>query len=875
MRQPRTRRKVRPVRLRRHNGRVPRFAKILLWGAGLIALTLVVGVLTVVWTVHRSFPQTTGTIDVTGLEAPVTVRRDGAGIPQLYADTPEDLFFAQGFVQAQDRFFEMDFRRHLTAGTLSVMFGSDALKTDMFVRTLGWRRVAERELPLLTPATRSYLESYADGVNAYLSERSGSRLSLEYAALALGGLDYSPAPWTPVDSLAWLKAMAWNLGSNYDDEVARGLMSATLSAEQIGELYPPYPYRQNQPIVTQGAVVDGVYEPNAEHGGTRLPPRPVFPARAARPAVVAAGDAASDLGDLLGTGDGIGSNAWAVSGEHTASGSPILANDPHLDASMPGIWYQMGLHCTTVDEACPFDVAGFTFSGLPGVIIGHNADIAWGFTNLYPDTQDLYLEKIDGDRYRYDGKWLPLRTRRERFEIDGADAVTITVRSTRHGPVVSDVSHLVERVGRTTPTPETIEAPIDGYAVSLRWTALRPGTTADAIFAMDLARDWDAYREAARSFDSPSQNLVYADVRGHIGYQAPGRIPVRRTGNGDWPVPGWDPAYEWASDDIPFDALPNVLDPEDGYVVTANQAVTRPRYPYYLGDSVDYGYRAQRIRDMLASTPKLTVEDMARLQLDTYSVLAHDLVPRLRAISLPTPYYRRAAALLDDWSFQQDAGSPAAAYFNAVWKNLLSLVFHDQLPMSVWPTGNSRWWTVMENLLNRPADVFWDDVHTRHVETRDEILRAALEDARDELTRILSSVPEDWRWGDLHQLTLQNPTLGADGSPVRFLFNRGPFDLSGASSVVNAAGYDASEGFEVTAVPSMRMIVPLDDLDGARWINLTGASGHAYDDHYTDQTSLWLAGRTLPWAFSDRAVEGATDDTLQLRPVPVAARPNG
>ncbi len=845
---------------------MPRLLKIVSWAAGLLVVLLVAGFLAVVWTVHRSLPQTTGTIDLAGLDHPVTVQRDASGIPQIYADTPGDLFFAQGYVQAQDRFFEMDFRRHLTAGTLSSMFGRKALKTDMFVRTLGWRVVAEQELPLLTPDTRGNLQSYADGVNAYLAGHHGSELSLEYAALAVGGLNYTPAPWTPVDSLAWLKAMAWNLGSTYSDEVDRSLESTTLSTDQIAELYPPYPYQQHLPIVNQGAVVDGVFEQDATHGGSRLPPRPAFPAREVGPAVAAAGDAAVGLSELLGSGDGIGSNAWAVAGEHTASGMPILANDPHLDASMPGTWYQMGLHCTTVDDSCPFDVAGFTFSGLPGVVIGHNASIAWGFTNLYPDTEDLYLERVSGDRYRYNGRWLPLQIRRETFDVDGGSPVTITVRSTRHGPIVSDVSRALAQVGARAPASGTPAVRGDGYAVALRWTALQPGRTADALFAIDTARDWDSFRAGARLFDSPSQNLVYADVAGHIGYQASGRIPIRRTGTGDWPVPGWDPAYEWASSDVPFDALPNVLDPKDGYVVTANQAVAQPRYPYYLGDSVDYGYRAQRIRTLLAATSRLTVADTARVQLDTASGLATALVPALQRITLPTPYYRRAAAALDGWNYRESADSPAAAYFNVVWKSLLALTFHDQLPRRAWPSGNSRWWAVVEQLLTRPRDSFWDDVRTARRETRDVILRQALEDARDELTMTRSSVPESWRWGDLHQLVLRNPILGASGSPVAFLFNRGSYDVPGGPSVVDAASYDASVGYEVTSVPSMRMIVPLDSLDDARWIDLTGESGHAYDEHYTDQTTLWLAGRTLPWVFGRGAVNAATKDTLTLRP---------
>ena len=850
--------------------RVPRWVKVLSWVAALVVVVLVAGLLSAVWIVHRSFPQTDGRITLKGPDDAITVVRDSHGIPQVYADTAHDLFFGQGYVQAQDRFFEMDFRRHVTAGTLTELFGRDALKTDEFVRTLGWRRVAEQELPLLSTRTRDYLQAYSDGVNAYLAGHSGSRLSLEYAVLQADGVHAKPDLWTPVDSLAWLKAMAWDLGGNLDDEVDRSLESATLSMRQIGQLYPRYPYAAHTPIVTQGAVVDGVYEQNASKGGTRLPRRPPFLLRSAR-ALRGVRSASRGLSSLLGlaTGDGLGSNAWAVSGRHTASGSPILANDPHLSASMPGTWYQMGLHCTTVSSACPFDVSGFTFAGLPGVVIGHNAHIAWGFTNVDPDVEDLYLEKLyRGDRYLYNGRKLPLVTRRESFRIAGEDEpVTITVRECRAGPLISDVGSDEAKVGRTAPVPASAPSRGRGYGVALRWTALQPGRTADALFGIDAARNFRQLHDAARTFEAPGQNIVYADVHGHIGYQATGRIPIRRTGQGDWPVPGWDPAYEWSDSYVPYDALPNVRDPKDGYVVTANQAVTRPRYPYYIGDSYDSGYRSSRIRALLEHKQGLTVQDMASIQLDDYSVLAEKLVPLLRSIPLPSPYYRQGQQVLDDWDFHQDSDSPGAAYFNVVWRRLLALTFHDQLPKAAWPDGGSRWWQVVLDLVKRPHDIFWDDIDTAGIrESRDDILRKALIQGRDEITRILSRDPSRWAWGELHTLTLRNQTLGSEGSPVAFLFNRGGYRLAGGGSLVDATSWDAAKGYGATSVPSMRMIVPLDDFDGARWVNLTGASGHAYDGHYTDQTKLWAAGETLPWRFTRDSVRSSAADTLVLEP---------
>ena len=834
-----------------------------------MALVLIAGSVAAVWIAHRSMPQTEGTVTLPGLSSPVTVIRDAAGIPQVYADTSADLFFAQGYVQSQDRFFEMDFRRHVTAGRLTEIFGRDALKSDLFVRTLGWRRVAEAELPLLSPDTRGYLESFAAGVNAYLSDHSGSELSLEYAVLGLDGLDYTPEPWTPADSLAWLKAMAWDLGSNMNDEIARSIESVTLTRHKIVELYPEYPYDENRPVVTQGALVDGVYEQDARGTGTRLPSRPPYPVKPETPALRDAAVASASLGGLLGLGEGIGSNAWAASGEHTASGAPLLANDPHLHATIPSVWYQMGLHCNQVKPECPFDVSGFTFAGLPGVVIGHNRSIAWGLTNLYADVQDLYLEAVDANnRYLYNGRYRNLTTRQESFAIAGEEEpTTVTVRETRHGPLISDVSHDVSRAGADAPVGKRAPEPGRGYAVALRWTALDPGRTADALFGIDQASNWNEFKDAARLFEAPSQNLVYADTAGHIGYQAAGNIPLRRTGDGRWPVPGWNSAYEWDNRYIGFDALPNVLDPKDGYVVSANQPVTNEKYPYLLGTAFDYGYRAQRIRDLLTSTDHLTVDDMVSIQLDTFSGLAKALTPLLQSVQLPTPYYQAGQRALSHWDFEQDADSAGAAYFNVVWANLLSLTFHDDLPEYAWPRGGSRWWAVMRTLVQDPTNEFWDNARTSNVvETRDDIVFRALTDARDELTGEMSRDPRDWEWGRLHTLLLRNQSLGSEDSPAAVLFNRGGYELSGGPSVINASTWDARDGYQATDVPSMRMVIPLDNLDGSRWINLTGSSGHAYDDHYVDQTPLWVDGRTRPWVFSREAVESAGEQVLTLRP---------
>ena len=424
--------------------------------------------------------------------------------------------------------------------------------------------------------------------------------------------------------------------------------------------------------------------------------------------------------ELLGHGDGIGSNGWVVSGDRTDTGMPILANDPHLGISVPGIWYQMGLHCTEVTEECPFDVTGFTFAGLPGVVIGHNQEIAWGFTNLGPDVVDLYLEKVAGKTYEYDGEDVPLKMRDETIEVLGRDEpYTFTVRSTRHGPLLSDVSAELSTVGANSPVDDR-RAPDrgNGYAVAIAWTALEPRPTADAIFELNRAGDWDDFRAAASKFAAPSQNMVYADREGHIGYQAPGLIPIRKSGNtGRYPAEGWLPSNDWTGRWVPFEALPTVLDPDDGYVATANQAVTGEDYPYFLGDPYTYGYRSQRIVDLLEAEERLTVEDMERIQLDDRNGFAPVLVPRLLDVLMPSEYLGAGQRLLKSWNHRQSPDSAAAAYFNATYRRILALTFHDELPRAVWPDGGGRWFEVLRRVLEEPQSHWWDDVTTEDLRT--------------------------------------------------------------------------------------------------------------------------------------------------------------
>ncbi|WP_235561891.1 penicillin acylase family protein [Marmoricola sp. Leaf446] len=847
----------------------PGWARATTYAVAALALLLVVVTVGAVAMVRRPLPQTQGTVDVPGLGAEVEVLRDARGVPQIYADDATDLFYAQGYVQAQDRFYDMDVRRHVTAGRLSELVGPAAVESDLTVRTLGWRRVAERELDLIDPATRGYLESYSDGVNAWLRGRSTTSMSVEYTLLALGGLDYKPEPWTPVDSLAWLKAMAWDLRGNMADEVARTRLAVDRSPEQVDELYPRYPYGRHEPVLPD--VTAAAAAPRATPAwATRSPGEEQRRRRA--DALEAVRDHLASVPALLGTGDGLGSNAWAVSGEHTVSGEPLLANDPHLGVSQPAVWYQTGLHCRSLGEDCPFDVSGFTFAGFPGVIVGHNRDIAWGMTNLDPDVTDLFLEKVEGKTYEYDGQQLPLVERDEEIRVEGEGTRLITVRSTRHGPLLSDVSRELSSVGANAEVGPDAPERGNGYGVALAWTALTPRPTADAVFALGRARDWDDFREAARDFAVPSQNLVYADREGNIGYQAPGDVPVRRSGrDGRYPAAGWDPRNDWTGRLVPFEQLPSRLNPAEGFVVSANQAVTGPEYPFLLTTDWDHGYRSQRIRRLLEARidagAQLDVRAMQGIQTDTRNPMGPVLVPYLMRPLMTSEYYADGQRLLLDWDFTQTPDSAAAAYFDTVWRTLLRLTFHDELPESQWPDGDQRWVAVVTNLLRQPDSQWWDDSTTTGViEDRDEILAEALEQARDELTRRLSVSPRQWSWGRLHRIELEHQTLGRGSSVARALLDRGPEPVGGGGASVNATAWAAPEGYDVTTAPSMRMVVDLADLDDSRWVLLGGASGHPASPHYTDQLDTWLAGRSLAWPFSRDAVERAAEDRLVLRP---------
>ncbi|MFF4502655.1 penicillin acylase family protein [Streptomyces sp. NPDC001401] len=876
-------------------------------------------------TVRASFPQTKGSITLDGLSGPVDVKRDGYGIPQIYASSDEDLFMAQGYVQAQDRFYEMDVRRHMTSGRLSEMFGKGQVKDDEFLRTLGWDRVAKKEYDTkLSASTKKYLQAYAKGVNAYLQGKNGKDISLEYAALGFSN-DYEPAQWTPVDSISWLKAMAWDLRGNMQDEIDRALMTSRLGPKQIEDLYPDYPYSRNKAIVQEGQynALTKTFEQNGSSStsgtsGTSGTSTSGATGSALTSQLSGLYKVLDNVPTAVGVnGQGIGSNSWVVAGSHTITGKPLLANDPHLSASLPSVWYQMGLHCRTVSSKCQYDVTGYTFAGMPGVVIGHNQNIAWGMTNSGVDVTDLYLEKVSGDGYLYDGTVRPFKTREETIKVAGGKSKTIVVRQTADGmPLLSDRDDELVTVGKKAAVNTAAPDRGDGYGIALRWTALDPGTSMDAVFAMDRASNWSDFRSASALFDVPSQNLVYAD-KTNIGYTLPGKIPTRaKKDDGSIPAPGWDSAYKWTGY-IPKDALPYEYNPQRGYIVTANQAVIdKDKYPYTLTTDWAYGTRSQRITDLIESKikggGKISTDDMRQMQLDNSSEIAKLLVPKLLKIDIKdkdtsgAKAVREAQDLLEGWDYTQDADSAAAAYFNSVWRNILKLAFGNKLPKELrvegqclWvdpinttgpadetnkvrecgeraadqaqPDGGDRWFEVVRGLMDNPKSDWWSTpkslTRPGASDNRDDLFKRAMIDARWELTAKLGKDIDTWSWGRLHRLFLKNQTLGTDGPGfLKYVLNRGPWKLSGGEATVNATGWNAAGGYGVVWVPSMRMVVNLADLDKSKWINLTGASGHAYSAHYTDQTSKWVEGELLDWNFSDKAVDKNTSDTLVLKP---------
>ncbi len=797
-----------------------------------VALVVVIGLLGLgygVVTVRRCWPKTDGTVEVEGLQVPVTIIRDDWGIPHIYASNAHDLFFAQGYVHAQDRFWQMEFSRRIGSGRLSEILGESALGQDRFIRTVGWHRAAQRDLEQMGEGPRTVLEDYAEGVNAYISTHQG-RLGLEFAVLGLTGTTVDVEPWAPLNSVTWGKVMAWDLSGNRKTELLRAHVADRLGTTVVDDLVPPY--SDDYPVI----VTD---TPSAASLQT-------VPDVALEPLA-------------LGDGGHLGSNNWVVAGERTETGMPLLANDPHLGIQMPSIWYEIGLHCEPVGPDCPYEVVGASFAGTPGVIVGHNERIAWGVTNLGPDVQDLFIEKVNPenpDQYAYQDQWRDMEIVREQIKVAGRDdPVVVDVRLTHHGPIINDVAGGTEETWAFGWQP-----------LALSWTGLQPGTLVKSILLLDQADDWDSFRQALSYWDAPGQNFVYADVEGNIGYQAPGRIPIRAAGDGTRPVPGWTGEYEWV-DTVPFDALPSAFNPTEGYLVTANNAAVPADYPYLITQDWAPGYRACRICQMIESDPALSIDDMRAIQADNTPVWTQEALPYLTALSSDHPRLAEAIELLRTWDGRATRDSASAALFEAFRLHLIDATTDDELGEDLLKEARPQVMNALLNMLPDQMAVWFDDVTTPERETRDEILLEALEEAVADLTESQGSRMETWQWGRMHTASFENQSLGQCGiGPVEALFNRGPFPVDGTLATVNQADYSLSNPYTVSTIASYRHIIDLGDLTRSVSMHTTGQSGHPFHRHYDDMIAPWRDVEHHPMLWEREDVQANAEGVLTLTP---------
>lgn len=813
-----------------------------------------------VFTVRNSFPQTSGEIEVAGLVSSVEVLRDELGVPHIYANNMHDLFFAQGYTHAQDRFWQMDFWRHISAGRLSELFGSSQVDTDKFLRSLDFEGIATQELTMITPESREILDAYADGVNAYLDTHSGSEISLEYAVLPLLNTEYEIEPWTPVQSLMWAKVMAWDLGGNLREEIERTVLGTTLTPDQVEQLYPSMP--DDKPVIVE----------EGQQAGS-LPDSFVAVPDGVTALMTTIDERASAIWDLTGGGfEEIGSNNWVVGGDLTGSGLPLLANDTHLAIQMPAIWYENGLHCLEDSpDGCDYNAVGFSFAGLPSIVIGHNGHHAWGVTNEAADTQDLFVERVNPAnprQYEVDGSWADFEVTSETLVVAGSDDVTFEVLRTGHGPVISGTFIEDDQLDGSS----TAEIP-DDYVVTLSWTALEPSTVVDAFVGINKASSYEEFATAVELWDIAPQNLVYADVEGNIAYHATGDIPVRGNGDGRYPAPGWDSSYDWTGF-VPKDQMPRLFNPPQGYIQSANQNVLRPGRTPFIGSDAAMGYRGGRIAEMITTGSRHTVQSMQQMHMDAQDGSAQFLVPALLAVDAEgNATVNEVQIDLEGWAtgnsaFQAVPRSSGAAIYMAVWRNLLINTFNDDLPEDYWPQGGSRWFEVVREIIAIPDSSWWDDKATTEVETRDDILVASMVDAHRELANLLGTDSGAWTWGAMHTAEFENQTFGTSGiAPVEWLFNRSaPARVGGSSSLVNAVGWSTNVGYEVDWIPSQRMVVDLSDLDTSVFVHSTGQSGHAFHAQYDSMIELWTDGDYGPMPWTREAVETVTDDRLTLIP---------
>ena len=762
---------------------------------GLVALVLVAA-LGARWYLGRAEPDYHQDGQVTGLAADVEVLRDSLGVPHVWAKNEADLFRAIGYVHAQDRLWQMELFRRVTEGRMAEVLGPDLVETDRFLRTLGMSRAAAENEANLSLEARALLKAYADGVNAWIS--SNPPLPPEFVALR-----FRPEPWTVRNTLAIAQVMAWDLADfNVGLDVQRTVEAVGDSLAR--DVYPEYPDWGPTILGAQGE-----WRGKAAQPATPAPPRPAATAMRDVPAPRIPQMAARLLESAS---ISRASNAWVIGGARTKSGKPILANDTHLALRAPSLWYLAALHGGDIH------VAGMTIPGVPTVVIGHGRTVAWGYTNAMVDDVDFFVEEVDpadSMNYRTPRGWARFEVRPETIQVKGREPVVHRVRTTRHGPVISDVE---KRAG--------------GRVLAMRWTAQDPSSEVTALLGMNRARNAAEFVQALRSFNNPHQNVVFADAEGTIGYWMAGRVPVRRSGDGVRPVPGWTDEGEWTRY-LDFDEHPHALNPAEGFIVTANNRQMGPAYSHHITSNWAPPYRAQRIREMLEDARGLTADDVARQQMDVRDAFARRHVHYAVAAAQGAGD-TAVARELRAWNGEARADSRAAALFYTWFEALRTRVGSDEFRGK--PVYFPR--DALERVLNRGGGAWVDDVATADTVERLEQLSAAA--MREAITTVGTQV-----WGDLH-VTRMEHALGVVGALDRALgLNIGPFPNHGAPNTVNVAGFGARTPPFVNAYgPSQRHVVDMAAVDDeGGFVIPTGQSGVPTSRHYRDQTPLWREGR--------------------------------
>jgi penicillin amidase len=829
---------------------VRRFTKVLV----ALAVILAVAAGAAYHYLRRSLPLLDGTIAVTGIRSTVDIVRDADAIPHVFAANKLDALFGLGYVHAQDRLWQMEFQRRIGFGRLSEIFGSATVPQDGFLRTVGFGRAAKAAWERMPEWAREQVNAYTAGVNAFISSHHGAALPPEFSLLR-----FEPEPFTGADVTVWVKMMAWDLSANYSFELLRDDLTRAVGEQRMNQLMPAY--------AVNGLSITGEQNPGADESngssrsiGSRETVRSGDgQSAAAFVRALSQGDVAvADL--LLGNSrfEALGSNNWVIDGTMSATGKPLLANDPHLSSKAPSTWYLAHV------KGGDFEVIGATLPGAPAVAIGRNRFIAWGETNVAADVEDLYRERLNESESaaEYRGVWEPLRTIRETIVVKGGSPIELDVRLTRHGPIVSDAINAINAESTKLPKPAPL-APL-----AFRWTALDDDdTTLQSFLELNEARNWQQFTAALRDFIVPSQNFVFADVDGHIGYYAPGHIPVRTSGDGSLPADGWRGDAEWTGW-VPFDDLPHLYDPPQHFIVTANHRPATASYGYNLGLEWTEPYRAERIVELLRQKQTFTADDFAKIQADTRSLHAAALLPLLmRAVRPDNETDRRATDILKHWDLNASADSAGAAIFAAWFHHLAAAIVGDELGPLALDAYAGRFTFLSRFLMTTvasPSSPWCDDVRTTTVETCEDAVTAALRTGVGELERTLGSDIPHWRWDGVHRAMF--PHQGLDAVPaLRPFFSRSVAN-GGDWSTVNVGPVAADHLYEQRSIAGYRQIVDLSPANDSRFLDAVGESGHFLSKHYDDFLRDWQRVRHRPMRMDRAAVDSGAIGTLRLTP---------